>query len=174
MDSFAANAPHISIAVDASEAPRKIIHAKLRIPATPGTLTLYYPKWIPGEHAPDGPVVDLTGLKFSASGKTLKWRRDLTDGWTIHVEIPPGENEVLADCDYVEPATLMGGFSSGSSATDKLLVFSWNQVVLYPKGWKSDDLIYAASLRIPDGWKYATSLNVSNANGRICTSNRCR
>ena len=165
MCSFAVNAPHISIAVDASEAPRKIIHAKLRIPATPGTLTLYYPKWIPGEHAPDGPVVDLTGLKFSASGKTLKWRRDLTDGWTILVEIPPGENEVMADCDYVEPATLMGGFSSGSSATDKLLVFSWNQVVLYPKGWKSDDLIYAASLRIPDGWKYATSLTISNANG---------
>jgi predicted metalloprotease with PDZ domain len=165
MGSFAANAPHISIAVDASEAPRKIIHAKLRIPATPGTLTLYYPKWIPGEHAPDGPVVDLTGLKFSASGKPLKWRRDLSDGWTIHVEIPPGENEVLADCDYAEPATLMGGFSSGSSATDKLLVFSWNQVVLYPKGWKSDDLIYAASLRIPDGWKYATSLTISNANG---------
>lgn len=165
MSSFAANAPHISIAVDASEAPRKIIHAKLRIPATTGTLTLYYPKWIPGEHAPDGPVADLTGLKFSASGKALKWRRDLSDGWTIHVEIPPGENEVLADCDYVEPATLMSGFSSGSSATDKLLVFSWNQVVFYPKGWKSDDLIYTASMRIPDGWKYATSLPVSNANG---------
>ena len=30
----------------------------------PGDLTLYYPKWIPGEHAPDGPVIDLAGLKF--------------------------------------------------------------------------------------------------------------
>src|SRR6266581_837174 len=88
LQSFAAG-PNISIAVDATEAPRKIIHAKLRIPATAGTLTLYYPKWIPGEHAPDGPVIDLAGLKFSASGKSLQWRRDLLDGWTINVEVPP-------------------------------------------------------------------------------------
>ena len=157
--------PTVSLAVDATEAPRKIIHAKLRIPATPGTLTLYYPKWLPGEHAPTGPVIDLTGLKFAASGKALKWRRDLLDGWTINVEVPAGENEVLADLDYVEPATLEQGFSSGSSATDKLLVLSWNQVLLYPKGWKSDDITFTASLKIPDGWKYATSLPVSNANG---------
>jgi predicted metalloprotease with PDZ domain len=164
LSSFAAG-PNISIAVDATEAPRKIIHAKLRIPAAAGTLTLYYPKWIPGEHAPDGPVIDLTGLRFSAGGKPLNWRRDLKDGWTINVDVPAGQNEVLADLDYLEPANLVGGFSAGSSATDKLLILSWNQVVLYPKGWKSDDITYSASLKIPDGWKYATSLPVSNANG---------
>jgi len=58
-------APHITIALDATDAPRKILHAQLTIPASPGTLTLYYPKWIPGEHAPSGPAVDLTGLKFT-------------------------------------------------------------------------------------------------------------
>ena len=90
---LAANAPTVTLSVDASEAPRKIFHAQLRIPAEPGTLTLYYPKWIPGEHGPTGPIQDLTGLKFTASGKTLKWRRDLLDGWTFHVEVPAGENE---------------------------------------------------------------------------------
>src|SRR5919197_362452 len=84
---LASTGPTISIAVDATEAPRKIIHAKLRIPAAPPTLTLYYPKWLPGEHAPTGPIIDLTGLKFAAGGKALKWRRSLTDGWAIHVEI---------------------------------------------------------------------------------------
>ncbi len=162
---FASSGPNISLVVDATEAPRKIIHARLRIPVTPGTLTLYYPKWIPGEHAPDGPVIDLAGLKFSASGKPLKWRRDLLDGWTINVEVPAGENEVQADLDYLEPATLVSGFSSGSSATEKLLVLSWNQVLLYPKGWKSDDITFSASLKIPDGWKYATSLPLGSANG---------
>ncbi len=49
---------------DASEAPRKILHAQLRIPAKPGTLTLYYPKRIPGEHGPTGPITDLMGLKL--------------------------------------------------------------------------------------------------------------
>ncbi len=47
--------PTVSLAVDASTAPRKIFHARLRIPASAGTLTLYYPKWIPGVHRPTGP-----------------------------------------------------------------------------------------------------------------------
>src|SRR5260221_5005999 len=93
---FAANAPTITLSVDASSAPRKLIHAQMRIPASPGTLTLYYPKWIPGEHGPTGPVQDLTGLKFTGSGKPLKWRRDLLDGWTFHVEVPAGETEITA------------------------------------------------------------------------------
>jgi predicted metalloprotease with PDZ domain len=155
----------LSLVVDASDAPRKIFHARMKIPAAGGTLTLYSPKWIPGEHAPTGPVVDLAGLKFTAGGKTLAWRRDLQDGWTIHVEVPKGENEVDASLDYLSPANLEGGFSAGSSATDKLAIISWNQVILYPKGWRADDITVSASLKIPSGWKFATSLPISNANG---------
>ena len=162
---WGANPPTVTLSVDATTAPRKIFHASLKIPASPGDLTLYYPKWIPGEHAPDGPVVDLAGLKFSAGGKPLKWRRDLLDGFTIHVDVPAGESEVAAELDFLSPATLEGGFSSGSSATDKLAVISWNQVLLYPKGWKSDDINYTATLRIPDGWKFGTALPVANQTG---------
>jgi hypothetical protein len=69
--SWCADAPTITISVDATHAPRKIFHASLRIPASAGDLTLYYPKWIPGEHAPDGPVVDLAGLFFKANRQAL-------------------------------------------------------------------------------------------------------
>src|SRR6201993_4660737 len=158
LPSWAASGPNVSLSVDASAAPRKIFHARLRIPAAPGTLTLYYPKWIPGEHAPTGPVNDLAGLKFWAGGQTLKWRRDTLDGWTINVEVPAGQNEVQADLDFLSPATFQGGFSAGSSATDKLAIISWNQVLLYPKGYRSDDINYTASLKIPDGWKFGTPL----------------
>src|SRR5580700_7872745 len=107
--SWSATPPTVTISVDATSAPRKIFHAKLKIPATPGELTLYYPKWIPGEHAPDGPVTDLAGLYFKANGQTLKWRRDLLDGFTIHVEVPQGVTEVDAELDFLSPATLEGG-----------------------------------------------------------------
>ena len=160
-----ATPPTVTITVDATTAPRKIFHASLKIPAAPGDLTLYYPKWIPGEHAPDGPVIDLAGLKFSAAGKTLKWRRDLLDGFTIHVEVPAGVNEVAAELDFLSPATFEGGFSAGSSATDKLAIISWNQVLLYPKGWKSDDINYTASLKLPAGWKFGTPLPVTGQSG---------
>ncbi len=165
ISSWCANAPTITISVDATHAPRKIFHASLKIPATAGDLTLYYPKWIPGEHAPDGPVTDLAGLFFKANGKTLKWRRDTLDGFTIHVEVPSGVNEVDAELDFLSPATFEGGFSAGSSATDKLAIISWNQVLLYPKGYKSDDINYVASLKIPDGWKFGTPLPISNQSG---------
>src|SRR5271167_3347292 len=162
---FAANAPTVTLSVDASEAPRKIFHAQLHIPAKPGTLTLYYPKWIPGEHGPTGPITDLTGLKFTASGKALKWRRDLLDGFTFHVEVPAGENEVVANLDYASPVSDEPGYTAGVSATEKLYIVSWNTLLLYPAGYGSDQLTYSASLRLPAGWKFATSLHVSNQAG---------
>jgi predicted metalloprotease with PDZ domain len=160
-----ATPPTVTIAVDATTAPRKIFHATLKIPASPGDLTLYYPKWIPGEHAPDGPVIDLAGLKFFAAGKPLKWRRDLLDGFTLHVDVPAGVTEVSAELDFLSPATFEGGFSAGSSATDKLAIISWNQVLLYPKGYKSDDINYSASLKLPEGWKFGTPLPVTSQSG---------
>jgi predicted metalloprotease with PDZ domain len=143
-----------------------MIHAQLRIPAKPGTLTLYYPKWIPGEHGPTGPITDLTGLKFTAGGKTLKWRRDLLDGFTFHVEVPAGENEVTANLDYASPASFEPGYSSGLSATEKLYIVNWNALLLYPAGYGSDQLTYSASLWLPAGWKFGTSLHVANQAGR--------
>src|SRR5258708_27669269 len=131
--SWSATPPTITIFADATSAPRKIFHAKLKIPASAGDFILYYPKWIPGEHAPDGPLIDLAGLKFTASGKTLKWRRDLLDGFTLHVEVPAGETEVNSELDFLSPATFECGFSAVSSASYKMPVISWNQVLLYPK-----------------------------------------
>jgi predicted metalloprotease with PDZ domain len=159
-------APHINIALDATDAPRKILHAQLTVPATPGTMTFYYPKWIPGEHAPSGPAIDVTGLKFTGNGQFLKWRRDLADNWAIHVEVPAGVQEVHASLDYLEPGESdQSLFSAGSSATQKMLVISWNQVLLYPKGWTGDQITYSASLRLPTGWKFGTPLPVTSRSG---------
>ena len=162
---FGSTGPTVTLSVDASDAPRKIFHAQLHIPAKPGTLTLYYPKWIPGEHGPTGPITDLTGLKFTASGKTLKWRRDLLDGFTFHVEVPEGENEVVANLDYASPASYEAGYSAGMAATEKLYIVNWNTLLLYPAGYPSDQLTYSASLRLPAGWKFGTSLHISNQAG---------
>ena len=162
---FGANAPTITLSVDASEAPRKMFHAQMHIPAKPGTLTLYYPKWIPGEHGPTGPITDLTGLKFTANGKTLKWRRDLLDGFTFHVEVPEGAIEVVANLDYASPASYEAGYSAGMAATEKLYIVNWNTLLLFPAGFPSDQLTYSVSLRLPAGWKFGTSLHVSNQAG---------
>jgi predicted metalloprotease with PDZ domain len=156
--------PTIQIALDATHAPRKIFHATLHIPAAPGKLTLYYPKWIPGEHGPTGPIQELAGLKFNANGKELSWRRDLLDGWTFHVEVPPGVASVEAELDYLAPAA-QGIYTAGASATEKMAVLSWNTMLLYPAGFPSDAITFAASVRLPAGWKFATSLPIASQTG---------
>ncbi len=165
---FAASvpAPQVTLSVDATQAPRKIFHAVMTIPAKPGTLTLYYPKWIPGEHGPTGPIQDLAGLKFTANGKTLSWRRDLLDGWTFHVDVPEGASSVEASLDFISPAGADGGvYTGGATATDKMAVINWNAMLLYPAGWTSNELTYSASLRLPADWKFGTSLAVASQSG---------
>src|ERR1044071_9814334 len=90
---FAQSGP-ISLSVDATDAPRKILHARLRLPARPGPLTLLYPKWLPGEHAPNGPITDLVELQISAAGKALDWRRDPDDMYAFNVNVPAGAEAV--------------------------------------------------------------------------------
>jgi predicted metalloprotease with PDZ domain len=159
-------APTISVSVDATMAARKIFHAQLSIPASPGTLTLYYPKWIPGEHGPTGPIQTLAGLRFTANGRVLEWRRDLLDGWTFHVEVPQGVSMVDAQLDYISPTGADGGiFTGGQTATAKLAVVNWNTLLLYPAGWTTDALRYQARLQLPEGWKFATALPVASQAG---------
>ena len=138
----AAAAPRITLSVDATEAPRKIFHVHMNIPATAGSLTLYYPKWIPGEHGPTGPIQDVAGLSFRANGQPLPWRRDLTDGWTFHIEVPQGASTVEAALDFISPTGRGGIYTGGASATDKLTVISWNTLLLYPAGWTSDEITF--------------------------------
>jgi predicted metalloprotease with PDZ domain len=38
------------------------------------------------------------------------------------------------------------------------MVLSWNQLLLYPAGFTSDQLTYQASLKLPAGWKFGTAL----------------
>jgi len=150
-------AESISLTVDATRTQQKILHARLELPVKPGPLTLYYPKWIPGEHGPDGPIASLTGLKFEAGGKAIPWQRDLLDVFTFHIEIPSGVTRLQATYDFIEPAD--------NSATDKLMVLEWNEVVLYPAGTPAENLSYEARLELPQGWKFGTTLPVENESG---------
>ena len=166
-----------TLAVDASDAPRKVFHARLIIPATPGDFVLLYPKWIPGEHGPSGPLVDTAGMYFrvheggtrgtvlhpstpteGAPGTPLAWRRDPTDLYAFHVQVPVGVTAIEATLDYMSPVEMAGAFSAGTSSSDKLAVLSWNWVVLYPKGIAAAEIGVKASLKLPSGWQWATAL----------------
>jgi predicted metalloprotease with PDZ domain len=146
----------LTVSVDATEAPRHILHAQVTIPARPGPLTLVYPKWIPGEHGPTGPIDKMAGLRITARGKAVSWRRDAEDMYAFHVEVPAGATEVTAAFDHL--ATPGGNFSAAGSSSALLAVVSWNQLVLYPKGARAGELLVNAALSLPADWKLATAL----------------
>jgi predicted metalloprotease with PDZ domain len=157
----------VRLSVDLREATKHIFHAKLAFPVTAGPLTLVYPKWIPGEHSPVGPIVNLTGLIFRADSKPIEWRRDDVDMFAFHCQVPAGTSELEVSLDYISPTGPSPG-RENPSATAQLAILNWYTVLLYPQGAKSDDLAYVASLQVPAGWKYATALPAaSEAGGTI-------
>src|SRR5262249_34424576 len=94
----------IVLQVDATEVPRKIYHAELHIPAAPGPLTLFYPKWIPGDHAPSGPINDLAGLRISAGGQPLFWKRDSMELFAFQIDVPHKASSVDVELGFVSSA----------------------------------------------------------------------
>src|SRR5216684_6420589 len=151
----------ITLSVDATEAPRKLFHARMTVPVAPGPLTLVYPKWIPGEHGPTGPIVNLAGLKLTAGGKTIPWRRDDVDMYAFHLEVPAGARELEVALDFLSPS-FAGGFTAGASTTAHLAIVTWNQLVLYPEGSNISDITFKTNLTLPAGWKFGTSLPVAS------------
>jgi len=154
----------IHVDVDETRAPQKIVHTHLQMPVQPGPLVLYYPEWIPGEHMPDGPIANMAGLKFTIGGKPIAWRRDLLDMFAFHLDIPQGASTLDIDFDFLLSAPA-SGYSAGASATAYLNLVSWNQMVLYPKGYDAANLTCVPTLRLPAHWKFGTALPVAKQSG---------
>jgi predicted metalloprotease with PDZ domain len=151
----------ITIAVDATQVAHKILHAQLTFAVTPGPLTLYYPKWMPADHSPDGPIWNLAGLKFFVAGKPVPWLQDSADMYTFHLEVPQQANSVTAQLDFLlsAPGPTIDFSASGSS---NLFILMWNQVMLYPSGWPANQIMVNPKLTVPDGWKFNTALPVAD------------
>src|SRR5579871_3455302 len=165
---LAAQNAEMKLRVDATDASRHILHASMNIPAKPGPMTLLYPEWIPGEHGPTGPVVNLVGLKIAAGGTVIPWRRDSVNMYAFHVDVPAGASSLDVAFDFL-PSPEAGGFSSGASTTSQLAVLSWNQLLLYPQGTPADQVQYQADLKIPAGWRYGTALPIDRESGNEIT-----
>ena len=149
----------MTLDVDATDAPMKVLHATMTMPARAGALTLFYPKWIPGEHMASGPIANLTGLHIFADAAELEWRRDLVEVNGFKVTVPPGAKEIRAKYDYSIPFS-GGAFGSLPSANAKCAVINWYTVGLYPMGEDPEKTSITASLRKPAGWKHGGSLDI--------------
>jgi predicted metalloprotease with PDZ domain len=160
IDLLPAQAKTLGLLVDASDITQNIVHVKMSIPAqSKGDMVLVYPKWIPGAHMPMGPINDLVGLRFSADGVTIPWRRDSVDMFAFHLDVPAGQANVEATFDVVI-TTDGSGPPMGIAAAREQMVLDWYQVVLYPAGLAADAITIASQLTLPAAWNFGTALPV--------------
>ncbi len=137
----------IQIRADLSEAPRKLLHAEIDIPVSPGPLALTTPKWIPGHHSPSSSVADITGVVFTAAGETLPWRRDDVDLYRFHLTIPSGVHTIHAHLDSI-----------AATDTNNWAVLEWEKLMLYPADKPVRDIPIQATVTVPNGWGIGTSM----------------
>ncbi|MEO9263485.1 MAG: M61 family peptidase, partial [Candidatus Baltobacteraceae bacterium] len=150
--SLATKANPETLLLDAREASRGIMYSHMTIPVAPGPFTLVYPKWIPGEHGPTGPLNDLAAIRISGGGHTLQWRRDKVDLYAFHVDVPPGVSTLDVDVDVLlnAPGDVM--------STGNVAIVNWNRDVLYQSNTDSHDDYVVAAILLPPEWGYASAL----------------
>ncbi len=147
--------PTFELALDARDAPRRLVHATLTIPVMPGPLTLVHPRWaIPTDEAPATVLDDVVGLTLAAAGRPLAWQRDPVDLFAIRTAVPTGVTTITASLDVVAPAER----SDLNAATGQLFVVDWQTVLLYPRGTQATSTPIHARLRLPEGWRGASAL----------------
>lgn len=157
------HAQAIRIHVDLTDAPKNIYRSQLQIPVQAGDISLVFPKWIPGNHRPSGPIGGLTGIRMSAGGHSINWERDPIEMYEFHVTIPAGVSMLEVWLDAITTLDSAGG--GGPAASSNLLDLNWNAVVLYPKGARSDDVTFIPSVTLPAGWKFGTALDGAHQAG---------
>lgn len=154
----------MTLSVDETQVARRITYVHEEIPVSPGVLQLAYPKWIPGEHGPTGEIQHLADLRVrvsrpadesasAAPARSLAWTREADDIYTFRVDIPAGVTRIAVDFAVILDNTI----------SDHQLLMPWHTVVLYPlaaadKPIDKKDLQVQPSLKLPGGWRYATSL----------------
>jgi predicted metalloprotease with PDZ domain len=153
--------------VDATDTRQGVWTVRQTIPVVqPGRMTLLYPQWLPGNHAPRGELDKLAGLTFRAGGRVLPWTRDPADVYAFHLDVPAGVGEVEASFQFLTPTSSDQG---RVLVTREMLNLQWEDVSLYPAGYYTRRIPVTATVAYPAGWRAATALRPSGQAGNRVT-----
>ena len=149
----------LKLEVDVRDTRQRIFRVKEIIPAKPGPLTLLYPSWLPGNHAPRGPIEKLAGLTFKANGQVIPWKRDPVDVFAFHIDVPTGADSVEAEFQYLSATAAPQG---SIYMTNEMMNVRWNAVALYPAGHFARQVTIEPTVLLPAGWKYGVALDTAS------------
>lgn len=148
----------MTVAVDATDIQRRIIRIHQTVPVKAGEVVLLAPKWLPGDHQPDGEVVKMAGFTFAGNGSPIAWTRDVVEVNAFHLTVPAGVTEITADFQYLAPIT---GDVGRVVVTPDMLNLQWTFATLYPAGYYVSRIPVTASVKLPAGWNQGSGLDVA-------------
>ncbi len=155
----------IALAVDATDLNRHIVKIHETIPVRKaGDFVLLYPKWIPGNHGPSGPLAALAGLIVKAGSQRLEWTRDPVDVYAFHIPVPDGAKSLDVTYQYLSPPERSEG---RVEMTPAIIDLEWSEITLYPAGVFARGITYAPTLTLPASWQYGTALETASAAGNV-------
>lgn len=157
--SYATQSDPMTLVLDARTASRGLMYSHMTIPVKPGAFTFVYPKWIPGEHGPTGPLADISQIHVTGGGHTLTWHRDVVDMYAFHVEVPPGVSHI--DVDF----TVITNGRGDTMSSSNVAVINWNRDLFYQRDVNSHEYYVKPSIILPRGWGYATALYGAKQSG---------
>jgi predicted metalloprotease with PDZ domain len=152
----------LQVAVDLTDLDRRIVQVHEELSGVDASTVLLYPKWLPGDHEPDGPIDKMAGLRITANGAPIAWTRDPTDVYAFHVRVPAGIKSIDVDFQYFSATSAKVG---NAEISPDLLLLEWNNVVLYPAGYFVGRIPVDARVTLPSGWKFGSSLEVLTSSG---------
>ena len=151
----------MTINVDATDIQRAIYRVTQTIPVErAGPMTLLFSTWLPGKHAPRGEIEKLGGLKISAGGKELAWKRDNLDVTAFHIDVPEGVKQIDLGFNFVSATKSDQG---RVVMTPAMMNLQFEQVSLYPAGYFTRRIPVKATVRYPEGWTAASALKADIA-----------
>jgi predicted metalloprotease with PDZ domain len=145
----------ITLSVDLRDVDRRIVRVHERITGLRANPILLYPQWLPGTHAPEGPIDRVAGIRVSVDGAPAAWVRDPVNVFAFRIPGAAPAQAVDIDFEYLSPTSAKVG---SADISHEIAVLEWNNVVLYPAGYFVRQIPVDATVTLPAGWTCASAL----------------
>jgi len=157
----------LTLDVDATDTARGIFRVRETIPvASAGRMTLRYPQWLPGNHAPTGPIPALAGLRITGNGQPIAWQRNPRDVYAFDLDVPAGVGTLDLAFEFLSPTESDQG---RVVMTPEMLNLQWEKVALYPAGHYTRQIMIRPSVTLPAGWTGIAALDGETREGNRLT-----
>lgn len=150
--------------VDVTDLDHRLFKVHESIPVTPGPMKLWYPQWLPAQHAPNGPIESLAGLLITGNGQRIEWVRDPLDMYGFQLTVPEGVSTLELRFEYASPMVAEQG---RVVATPEIVGLQWNTVLLYPASRSMATTQVQASVVLPPDWDAASALTELTRSGDL-------